>query len=95
MNVPGNPYGSGNVEHDPVGTQLTDGDVVQKARTDAFLELGFSTVDALLLAVARWPESVQCRDGVSRTTSSPLHPGRVKRALDSGMTHGQAVAIFA
>lgn len=61
---------------------VPDDTAARTDRMEMFLSYGFSVEQALALTDAR--------DGLW-----PLHHLRVKRALDAGATHDQAMAMFA
>jgi hypothetical protein len=82
------------VEHEAVGTQVTGENVSRTWRVERYLELGFSTVDAEMLADVRDVAIVPDRKGTPRRWSYPLHWGRVAKVLEAGATHAQAVAVF-
>lgn len=59
-------------------------------RLERYMELGFTEVDSHALAVALEAE----RDSRGRTWTRPLNWRRVEKALRSGCSLEQAVAIF-
>ncbi len=64
-------------------------------RVERFLELGFTVVDAQLLAVAQDETTVRDRHGAPRRWCSPLHWMKVAKTLKAGATHEQALRTFA
>jgi hypothetical protein len=75
-----------------VAAKLRDAaaDPQHEHRVERYLHLGFSEVDAELLAVATETE----RDSTGRAWTRPLNWQRVARTLEAGCTHSAAVAIF-
>jgi hypothetical protein len=83
-------------QEEPQGTQLTGDEVTFTWRKERFKELGFSENEAAVLADSKQVSYTGGRDKNSKklTWSAPLHWGRVKKALDNGCTHTQALQIF-
>ena len=84
------------VEQNPVGTQLTSAQVSFEWRKERFMELGFSEGEAEALASAKTISYTGGKNKNERklTWETPLHWAEVKKILDNGCTHGQALQIF-
>jgi hypothetical protein len=63
-------------------------------RVDRYLELGFSHLQAELLANARTVELARDSKGNAKQWQPYLYHGQVKTLLAQGATHAQCVAIF-
>lgn len=63
-------------------------------RVERYLELGFETVQAEMLADARAVKTVNDKNGVPRKWDFPLQWQTVEAALQAGCTLDTAVAVF-
>jgi hypothetical protein len=84
------------VVENPTGTQLTTNDVTFAWRKARFEELGFSEGEANALAQSKEVSYTGGRNKNERKLEweTPLHFEKVKKALDNGCTHYQALQIF-
>lgn len=84
------------VEQNPVGTQTSGSNEAFEWRRERYEEMGFNEPEAIALASSTVTETTGGKDKNSKklTWQTPLHWGKVKKALDGGCTHGQALEIF-